>query len=103
MLTFGESRHLNTRLDELHSRLEGVLAVLHRLETEWLDTRDQVRKSYQRLEAAAKRAKPDVAPTTPTNDVAPPVQERSDPYSKKLAQIRSQHGAIPSRTDESTG
>jgi len=62
MLTFDSTKRLNTRLDELHSRLEGVLTTLHRLETEWMDTKDQVRKSYQRLEAAARRAEPDSPP-----------------------------------------
>ncbi len=103
MLSFNDSKRLNTRLDELHSRLEGVLAVLNRLETEWMDTKDQVRKSYQRLEAAARRAGERADPPPPTNDIDPAAEAALDPYSRKMLQIRRQGGAIPSRIDESAG
>lgn len=103
MLGLDSSKRLNTRVDELHSRLEGVLAVLNRLETEWMDTKDQVRKSYQRLEAAARRAAPPPPATTGSNDLDPTLEAKLDPYSRKLLAIRRQGRAISPRTDESTG
>ena len=103
MLSFDSTKRLNTRIDELHSRLEGVLAVMNRLETEWMDTKDQVRKSYQRLEAVARRAAPPPEPTTGSNDMDPLLEAKLDPYSRKLLQVRRQGGAIPPRTDESAG
>jgi len=103
MLSFDSTKRLNTRLDELHSRLEGLAAVMNRLETEWMDTKDQVRKSYQRLEAAARRAEPHPSPPAPTNDIDQPAEANLDPYSRKLLAVRRQGGAIPPRTDQSTG
>ena len=103
MLTFDSSKRLNTRLDELHSRVEGVLTVLHRLETEWMDTKDQVRKSYQRLEAAARRAEPPPAPPPPNTEAELAARANLDPFSKKLLEVRSMTNADASGTDESTG
>jgi len=77
------------------------VAVVHRLETEWADTRDQVRRSYQRLERAIQRAEPHSPPPLPTNDIDEAVEAKQDPYSKKLAQIRRQRDALQSGTDQS--
>lgn len=96
-------QRIGTRQDECFRRIEELAAVLSRVETEWSDTKDQVRRSYQRLERAAQRASPHSPPPDPTNDIDQAAQERSDPYSKKLAQIRRQKDAIQSGADESTG
>ncbi len=103
MLTFDSTKRLNTRLDELYSRLEGVLATLHRLETEWMDTKDQVRKSYQRLEAAGQRAARKAEVPGPAPEQVLPLQANLDPYSRKLLAVRGQTNADAPGTDESAG
>lgn len=103
MGVFNRTRHDRTELDELHGHVARIRADISRIETEWADTKDQVRRSYQRLERAAQRAAPHSPPPDPTNDIDQAAQERSDPYSKKLAQIRGQKDAIQSGVNESTG
>ncbi len=96
-------QRVQTRQDELFRRQEEMAAVLSRIETEWADTKDQVRRSYQRLERATQRAATHSAPPDPTNDVDQAAQERTDPYSKKLAQIRSQQRDLSPGVDETAG
>lgn len=45
-----------TELDELWARVTALQSDVERLQTSWEDTKDQVRRSYQRLEKAAQRA-----------------------------------------------
>jgi len=103
MGAFDWRRRLQKDQDELFKRLEQLTAVISRIETEWADTKNQVRRSYQRLEKAGQRANPSTAAATPPNGVDPLVGARSDPFSKKLAQIRSQADAVQPGADESTG
>ncbi len=103
MLSFDSTKRLNTRLDELQGRLEGVLTVLHRLETEWMDTKDQVRKSYQRLEAAARRAEPSLPPPPIDQQAIEAARANLDPFSRKLLEVRSYTNADAPGTDESAG
>lgn len=60
---FGRSRQPQTHEDSLRPLVEDLMLRLANLEakvnsmrTEWEDVRDQVRRSYQRLEKAAQRA-----------------------------------------------
>lgn len=103
MRWFYGSRHLETRLNELHGRLEGLAAVISRLETEWLDTKDQVRKSYQRLEAAARRAEPSPPPPPIDQGAIDAARANLDPFSRKLLEVRSMTNADAPGTDESAG
>lgn len=45
-----------TELDELWARVTALQSDVERLQTAWQDVKDQVRRSYQRLEKAAQRA-----------------------------------------------
>lgn len=90
MKVFDRARRDRTELDELHGRLARLQADVSRIETEWADTKDQVRRSYQRLEKAAQRAE---KAQTPCDEDAPPDErelELLDPYSRKMAEVRSQ-------------
>jgi septal ring factor EnvC (AmiA/AmiB activator) len=56
---FSRKRRTETTIDE-YTRLVKAVAELQasvsRIETEWADTKDQLRKSYQRVERANQRA-----------------------------------------------
>lgn len=100
MRRFDRIKQLETQVDKLYSmnrRLEGDMGTL---ETQWLDMRDQLRRSYQRLEKAAQRAEPSLPPSPP---IERPAEVPADPYSKKVALVRSQQDAVQPRTDKSAG
>jgi len=90
----GASRLDRTELDRLIGLVSQLTADVSRIETEWRDTKDQVRRSYQRLEKAAQRldkAQPDVADPTPQAEVAP---TPTDPFSQKMRLIEEQRRAL---------
>jgi len=90
-------------MDDLFKRQERLQAVVSRIETEWADTKDQVRRSYQRLEKAGQKAAPHLAPPTPTREEVQAAAANLDPFSRKLMEIRSHTNADASRLDESAG
>ncbi len=97
------SRRLRSRQDELFTAIEELRASFSRLETEWADTRDQVRRSYQRLEKAAQRAERGSKGVDPSEQLDVSSGATLDPYSRKVLEIRRGRGAISPGTDESTG
>lgn len=97
---FERTKRLQTDLDALWSRIERLTASFERLETEWLDVRDQVRRSYQRLEKAGQRASPSPPPSV---EAKRPLEEPTDPFSRKLLEVQRQTNDVPSRTEQSEG
>jgi len=103
MRAFDWRKRLQTRQDELFSRQEELTALFSRLETEWLDVRDQVRRSYQRLEKVAQRANPHPPPPAPTAEDFQAVEARLDPYSRKLLEVRRSQNDDAPGIDEGAG
>ena len=95
---FDTSRRLKRRVDDLETALLRVTATLEGLATEWQDTKDQVRRSYQRLEKAAQRAEnaktPCDEPQEPP-EAEDPFTGRTDPFSRKVQQIRGDGALLP--------
>ncbi len=102
-MRFDTSRRLRSRQDELFTAMEELRAQFSRIETEWADTRDQVRRSYQRLEKAAQRFERGSKQVDPSPDIDISSGATLDPYSRKVLEIRRGRGAISPGTDESTG
>lgn len=71
-------------------RVEHLAATVSRIETEWEDTKDQVRKSYKRIERANQRAAERDRPHQDPADSPLKIVQATDPYSRKLAQVREQ-------------
>jgi len=71
-------RPAETNWDEVWGKLARLEAAVSRIETEWGDTKDQVRRSYQRLEKAAQRAEA-AAPSVPCPDDCPEGEEGAPP------------------------
>lgn len=99
---FDVSRRLRNDVDELFSRIERLKGQLERLETEWGDTKDQLRRSYQRLEKAAQRHEKRRPPPPLSEKEQKAAEKKLDPFSRKVRQIRRQ-GALLQRDDETTG
>lgn len=89
--------------DELFKRLEQLTAVVSRIETEWADTKDQVRRSYQRLEKAGQKAVSFEPPPPIDQQAIEAARAKLDPFSRKLLAVREQTNADAPGTDESTG
>ena len=101
-ISWDDLQRLQTRLDECLSELRDLQAQHGAMQVEWEDVVSQVRRSYQRLEAAERReAQREQGTPTPVPDVD--LGERLDPFSKKLAQIRGQGYAVPSGLDQGSG
>jgi len=103
MRWFDWRRRSEKDVDELFKRVERLVAIVSRIETEWGDTKDQVRRSYQRLEKAGQRAEPHLAPPLPTPEDVQAIAARLDPFSRKLLEVRSQQNADAPGIDESSG
>jgi len=103
MRWFEWPRRAENDVDELFKRVERLIAVVSRIETEWADTKDQVRRSYQRLEKAGQNAAPHLPPPTPTPEQVQAAAANLDPYSRKVFQVRSHTNADASGLDESAG
>lgn len=74
-------------VETLAVRVAAVEGQVGALATEWADTRDQLRRSYQRLEKAAQRAEAASEPSPPTAP-APPGDQGAHGFARKLQQIR---------------
>jgi hypothetical protein len=103
MRLFERSRESPTEVDDLFKRVERLAAVVSRIETEWADTKDQVRRSYQRLEKAGQKIGRVEPPLPPAPELELPPRANLDPFSKKLLEVRSATNADASGTHESTG
>lgn len=84
---------LQHRLDECLSELRDLQASHNAMSVEWADIRDQVVRSYKRVEQAQRR-EDDKAKGVTTPQLELDGEERTDPFSLKLAQIRRQTGAV---------
>ena len=99
MKRFDRLERLRTRVAEIETALDRVESRFRLLSTEWAEMQDRLTKAFQRVERANQRAAGRVPPeTTPE-----PVGEPSDPYMRKVLQIRRQGGAVPSGIDQSAG
>lgn len=103
MRWFGSPRRSENEVEALHKRVERLTAVVSRIETEWGDTKDQVRRSYQRLEAAARKAEPRVPSPPPDPERELAARASLDPFSRKLLDVRSSSNADSPGLDESAG
>ncbi len=101
-IDWDDLKRLEHRLAEALSRLEVVESRQNAMSVEWEDVLDQVRRSYNRLEAAERRSDMrENPPAAPADPDAP--RKRTDPFSEKLRSIREAKDAVPPGTDESTG
>ncbi len=103
MRWFERSRRPESDVDELFKRLERLVAVVSRIETEWGDTKDQIRRSYQRLEKAGQKAASVLAPPPIDQQAIDAARANLDPFSRKLLEIRSMTNADAPGSDESAG
>lgn len=102
-MKFDRFRRIRTDLDELYRAQERLRATVERIETEWGDVKDQVRRSYQRLEKAAQRLEPRPPTPLPSEDEVRELEANLDPFSKKILQARRQQDALHAGPDESAG
>lgn len=82
---------LRTRVHELETELDSLRSRFALMQQEWTETLDRVTKAYKRVERANQRQALRETPVAPPE----PVAEPQDPFSRKLAQIRRQGGALP--------
>lgn len=102
-VSWDDIARLSHRLDEALSLLTDLGSRLNAVEIEWLDTRDQVVRSYKRLEQAERRAESKANPPV-TVDTPDATEGRTDAFSRKLAQVREQTSALHAkRTDPASG
>lgn len=93
-------RRVLYRLDEVLSAVEELKGTVHVLDLEWAETRDQVKRSYNRVEASERRLAKRQDPAPPER----PADEALDPFSKKMRQIREgTNDAIQPGNAESSG
>lgn len=98
------------RVHDLANRVQEVESEIRLIRVEWEEVIDRVTRSYGRLEQAERRARAREAPD-PSEEVVRPAEaklEPTDPFSRKLLQVRAQQAgeetdAVPQRADESTG
>jgi len=82
----------STTLDELIRRVTLLQADVSRIENEWRDLRDQIRRGYQRLEKAHQRLEAKEPTPTPASPQIV-AQERSEgPHDKLQRLARRAHG-----------
>lgn len=86
-------RQVWTELDALLHRVSALQADVTRLETEWADAKDQLRRSYQRMERASQRLAERQTPPQEGSSEGPQLQSLSDGFSRTLSKIREQRGA----------
>lgn len=103
MRWFESRRQPPTETEELFKRVERLAAVVSRIETEWADTKDQVRRSYQRLEQAGRAASRKAEVLAPTPQRVLPLGANLDPFSRKLLEVRSFNDDNAPGIDESAG
>lgn len=101
MRRFDRLRQVERRVRGLTADHERLRATLSRLETEWDDTKNQLRRSYQRLEKAGERAEKREK-GQPPQDVPDALEGLSDPFSQKLRKVREQ-SAVHHGNDASAG
>lgn len=94
---------MQTDLDHLFRTVERLRAIVSRIETEWGDTKDQLRRSVQRLEKANTRAEARGEDPVLEFPLAT-IPDLSTSYGRKVAQIEEQIGhAIHERGDVQRG
>ena len=94
-ISWDDLERLRFNLSELQGEVALLTATVNAMGVEWEDIRDQVVRSYKRLEQAERRA--DMRESGPGRVETPePVEERTDAWSRKLAAVREQSGAIQS-------
>ena len=101
-ISWDDLKRLQTRLDECLSELRDLQAQHGAMQVEWEDVVSQVRRSYQRLEAAEKRSEQRER-GAPAPQPELDLSGRQDPFSKKLAEIRGAGYAVPSGADQGAG
>lgn len=101
-VSWDDIARLQHRLDEVLSEVVEVRAVLSAMQIEWEDVRDQVVRSYKRLEQAERRAEGRANPPAPVQTEMP-VDEATDSFSRKRRQMREQVNAVQSGPTTPTG
>jgi len=99
MKRFDRLERLRTRVADTETALDRVESRFSLLSNEWSEMQGRLTKAFQRVERANQRAEKGNPPPEPSETV----EESADPYARKLALIRSQGGAVPSRSNESAG
>lgn len=92
-----DTRRLNTRLNAALDDIGRLQATISRIETEWAETKDQVRKSYQRNERAVSRLKVVQDRQAPPDHTQFELEAPSEPenaHMAKVLQIRRESGAV---------
>lgn len=87
------TRRVEKALDTLLTRIATLEAEVHRLDMEWADSKDQLRRSYQRLEKAGERLarrSNGTEPMSPCDEAAQALTEAS-PGEKLLRLMRKDH------------
>lgn len=101
-ISWDDIARIQNRLDEVLSEVVELSARVNAMQIEWEDTRDRVVRSYKRLDQSMRREQAKANPPAPPS---PPDagDEPTDPFTRKLLEIRRQGGAIPHGDDASAG
>ncbi len=91
MRRFDRFGRLQDRVGEMQVQLDRVEARSALQQTDWSEMLDRLTKAYQRVEKANQRADRRDPPLEPEL----PIEEPSDPYARKVLEIRRQGGAVP--------
>ncbi len=87
---------------ELRSDLDRVESKMKLLSVEWDDMLVRLQKAYRRVERGNSRSRQHEDREAMPQQVALPLDEASDPFSRKLRKVREQ-GADTRGVDESAG
>lgn len=82
---------LRSQFHQIETELDSLRSRFTLMQQEWAETLERVTKAFKRVERANQRA----ALGVPPEELPEAVAEPSDPFSRKLAQIRRQGGALP--------